>query len=85
MRKGDWKVIVNYDGTRLELYNLKMDVYERENLADKYPARAARMSRQAIRWFNYAFRRCAPEIHDPSEAASRSSRYSDQDEMMMVG
>ena len=85
MRKGDWKVIVNYDGTRLELYNLKKDVYERENLAGKYPARAARMSKQAIRWFEYAFRRCAPEIHDPTEAAERGNRYSDQEEMMIVG
>jgi len=85
MRKGNWKVLVNYDGTRLELYNLKMDAYERENLADKYPARAAKMARQAIRWFNDAFRCCAPALLDPSESVSKDRRHSEQEEMMILG
>jgi len=87
MRKGDWKCIVNYDGTRLELYNLKIDEKETENLAEKYPKVAAKMSKQAIAWFNYAFRRCAPELVNPAQSASsrKGRKYTDQEEMMIVG
>ena len=69
MRDGDWKVIVNYDGTDLELYNLKLDRFETENLADKYPEIAKVMAEKAIKWFDYAFRRCAPEISEPVSAS----------------
>ena len=69
MRDGDLKVIVNYDGTDLELYNLKLDRFETENLADKYPEIAKVMAEKAIKWFDYAFRRCAPEISEPVSAS----------------
>lgn len=87
MRQGDWKVMVNFDGTNVELYNLKEDVNEATNLAEKYPKRAAEMSKMAIDWYNYAFRRCAPKLVNPAERTSVDGGhpYSDQDEMMIMG
>ena len=38
IRKGDWKLILSYDPKSIELYNLKNDLSEKTNLADKHPA-----------------------------------------------
>ena len=38
IRKGDWKLILNYDPKSIELYNLKTDLSEKTNLADKKTA-----------------------------------------------
>ena len=88
MRDGDWKVIVNYDGTHLELYNLKNDVNETENVASEYPKIAEKMSRKAIEWFNYAFRRCASPVKDPSETTSAqdgNAGMNELDETLIMG
>ncbi|MDN5200000.1 sulfatase [Fulvivirgaceae bacterium BMA10] len=37
IRKGDWKLIEDFETGRLELYNLKNDISERKNLADTMP------------------------------------------------
>ena len=37
IRKGDWKLILSYDPKSIELYNLKNDLSEKTNLADKHP------------------------------------------------
>ena len=62
VRHGDWKLIVNKDGSRAELFNLKTDVEETTNLADRYPGRTRRMSRLAINWYEKNFRRYAGEL-----------------------
>lgn len=62
MREGDWKLIVNYDGTCVELYNLKEDVNETTNVADRNPKIAAKMKKQAIEWYNENFREYAGEL-----------------------
>jgi N-acetylgalactosamine 6-sulfatase (GALNS) len=62
VRDGDWKLIVNKDGSMVELYNLKDDVNETTNVADRYPKIADRMSKMAIGWFNTNFRRYAGEL-----------------------
>ncbi|MFZ5830190.1 MAG: sulfatase [Planctomycetota bacterium] len=61
VREGDWKLIEFFGdwfdadgryrvGHRLELYNLKSDIGEQTNLADKQPARAARLQEQLRAW-----------------------------------
>lgn len=42
-RKGDWKVVSVKKDTPLELYNLKEDITESNNLADIYPEKAAEL------------------------------------------
>ena len=37
VRKGDWKLIYHHADRRLELYNLKTDIGERQNLAAAQP------------------------------------------------
>ena len=46
IRIGDWKYIQFYEGDRRELYNLKNDIGEADNLAERMPERAAKMKAQ---------------------------------------
>jgi arylsulfatase A-like enzyme len=50
VRQGDFKLIEYFEDGRLELYNLKADVSEKENLAASQPERARRMQEQLARW-----------------------------------
>lgn len=43
IRKGDWKLIYFYGTASTELYNLKTDIGERNNLVKEYPARAQQL------------------------------------------
>lgn len=43
IRKGDWKLIYFYGTASTELYNLKTDIGERNNLVKQYPARAQQL------------------------------------------
>lgn len=62
VRDGDWKIIVNSDGTRAELYNLAEDVNETSNLADRNPKIAKKMTHMATEWFRKSFREFAGEL-----------------------
>ncbi|MEA4981943.1 MAG: sulfatase-like hydrolase/transferase [Paludibacter sp.] len=59
VREGDWKLLVNADGTRTELYNLKTDVKEATNVASTNATIVNRLKPMAISWFNTAFRQYA--------------------------
>jgi N-acetylgalactosamine-6-sulfatase len=50
MREGDWKLMMNPDGSRTELYNLKENPCEVDNLANEYPEIVRRMSRTLSKW-----------------------------------
>jgi len=45
-RKGDWKCVTIKANAPLELYNLKEDMAESNNLADKYPEKVAEFDRE---------------------------------------
>jgi len=59
VREGDWKLLVNADGTKTELYNLKTDVKEATNVASSNATVVNRLKPMAISWFNSAFRQFA--------------------------
>jgi len=42
-RVGDWKFIQFYEKDRRELYNLKSDIGEKNNLVKRMPQKAAKM------------------------------------------
>ncbi len=50
MREGDWKLLMNPDRSRIELFNLKNDRGETDNLADRHPAVVAALSPKLLAW-----------------------------------
>jgi len=48
LRSGNWKLLINAQGTAPELYNLANDLGETTNLAEQQPAVVAHMARQAL-------------------------------------
>jgi arylsulfatase A-like enzyme len=50
MRDGDWKLMMNPDGGRIELYNLSENVCEVDNCARENTDRVERMSKTLLAW-----------------------------------
>jgi arylsulfatase A-like enzyme len=50
VRDGDWKLLVNADGTGAELYDLAADPKEAKNLAADKPEVAKRLTEAALAW-----------------------------------
>ena len=50
IRAGDWKLLEYFEDDRLELYNLREDIGEKENVAAKFPARAQELHSKLIAW-----------------------------------
>jgi arylsulfatase A-like enzyme len=50
IRRGDWRLIEFYDDHRVELYNLREDVGERNNLAESSPERARSLRGDLHAW-----------------------------------
>jgi len=50
VREGNWKLLLNADGSGAELYDLTKDVAEQNNLSNKESAVAERLSRAALNW-----------------------------------
>lgn len=51
MRQGEWKLLMNADGSRVELYNLSKDAAEKVNEADARPATTKAMSEKLSAWW----------------------------------
>ncbi len=50
MRDGNWKLLVNHDGSQLELYDLAVDPRETKNLAAQQVAIAEKLRDQTLAW-----------------------------------
>jgi arylsulfatase A-like enzyme len=50
VREGNWKLLVNADGTGAELYDLAADPNEARNLAGTRPEVARRLTELAVAW-----------------------------------
>lgn len=50
IRKGDWKLIEFFDKPGFELYNLKDDIGEQNNLAAQNPAKVAELKQDLVSW-----------------------------------
>ena len=70
IRAGDWKLIEFLDDGSLELYNLKDDLGETENLAAAKPQRARQLQQQLAAWRKRVGARMPTENpkHDPGRA-----------------
>jgi N-acetylgalactosamine-6-sulfatase len=50
IRDGDWKLLMNPDRSRIELYDIVRDSTQLDNLADQHPAIVARLSKRILDW-----------------------------------
>ena len=50
IRSGDWKLLEYFEDNRLELYNLRDDLGEKQDLASKFPARAQELHSKLLAW-----------------------------------
>ena len=51
VRMGDWKLIERFEDGRVHLYNLREDLGERNDLADRHPDRVAEMRAKLHAWY----------------------------------
>ena len=51
IRMGDWKLIERFEDGRVHLYDLQMDIGEREDLASVYPQRVEMMRTRLHTWY----------------------------------
>lgn len=73
IRRGDYKLIEFYEDGRLELFNLKQDIGERNNLAAAMPQKAAELHKKLANW-RRAVKAQMPTPnpdYDPSRAGRR--------------
>lgn len=52
IRSGDWKLLMNSDGSEVELYDMRYDENETINLADRNPKVVNKMSRNLLKWWD---------------------------------
>ena len=52
IRMGDYKLIANYINDSIELYNLKNDIGEKNNLAEKLPKKTGELKTKLDKWRN---------------------------------
>ncbi|MFN3193153.1 MAG: sulfatase [Aureliella sp.] len=69
VRVGDFKLIKRYDDGSLELYNLKNDIGEQENLVESDPERVGEMSQMLENWLDET----GASLPTPVETASESN------------
>ncbi len=50
MRSGPWKLLLNPDGSRVELYDVVADPSETDNLADQRTKLVQLLSAEALAW-----------------------------------
>ncbi len=53
IRAGDWKLLKRYDGRPFELYNLKDDLGEQNDLADKMPEKVRALDARLVAWLEH--------------------------------
>lgn len=51
MRDGDWKLLCNPDGSDVKLFNLKLDIGEKNDLSDSLSHKAKPMKASLLRWW----------------------------------
>lgn len=51
IRKGDFKLLMDFDGSNVQLYNLEKDRGETKNLKDSNPQKMAELKKELEAWF----------------------------------
>lgn len=53
VRSGNWKLLMDYHGKQVELYDMSKDKYETTNVADKHPAIVRELKKKLVTWRTY--------------------------------
>ena len=51
IRRGNWKLLLNPDGSNAQLYDIAADINETKNLAEKNPALVRDLSKTVLAWW----------------------------------
>ncbi|MCW0484249.1 sulfatase-like hydrolase/transferase [Gaoshiqia sediminis] len=51
IREGDYKLLINIDGSNPELYNIVLDETESTNIVEKYPEIVSKMKKKVLDWY----------------------------------
>jgi arylsulfatase A-like enzyme len=73
IRAGDWKLIEFFEDNRLELYNLRDDLGEKTNLAEKMPDKARELHARLVSW-RKSVNAPLPTRNDPTIAGKDSEQ-----------
>jgi arylsulfatase A-like enzyme len=73
IRSGDYKLLEFFEDGKLELYNVKTDVGQRDNLVEKEPALAKSMHEKLVAW-RTATNAKMPTKNDPEKAGPAKKR-----------
>jgi len=52
LREGKWKLLMNSDGSDIQLFNIDEDISESKNASGQFPGIAAKMRKKLERWWN---------------------------------
>ncbi len=74
VREGDWKLIEWFEDNRVELFNLKTDFGEQNNLAVKEPEKVKALHAQLAQWRKNVGARMPTPNPDPSAASGAPRR-----------
>ena len=78
VRQGDFKLIEYFEDGRLELYNLKTDIGEHDNLAASQRDKAREMQQVLADWRKQVGRRCPCRSQHRNDGPSRPQRTTDE-------
>jgi len=67
VRQGDWKLLEYFEDGRVELFNVRTDLSESENLAERKPEKAQELRRRLAAWRDAV----GAQLPEPNPAASR--------------
>ena len=70
VRQGDWKLIEFFEDGKIELYNLKDDIGEKNDLAGTMPDKAEQLHRMLVEWRSPGSRREEPAIRPQRQDSS---------------
>jgi arylsulfatase A-like enzyme len=84
IRSGDYKLLEFFEDGKLELYNLKNDIGQKENLAEKEPEVAKKLHEKLVAWRESTHAMMPtkndPSKHDPSQKKKRRRAGNGEDE-----
>ena len=51
IRSGNWKLLINNDGSDAQLYDIEKDKFEKNDVAQSHPEVVAKLSKKVCKWF----------------------------------